>query len=411
MGYIKSFLYEFKNTYTVDDRLITIVFASLFLPWPITIVTLLLAALYLMVKSDLLETIRRIPSAKIAMILPIYLLIISLLNENWLGAIISVFMFFVFSITLHYRRYIHKDLFSQLLDIAIILSIVSVGVAILEQFYYMSIIDGMGFLDIQNKPMYRVHTFFFNANYYAMMIMFVECICVYKFFMIKEIKWRFYYTLMGVLNLFSLFLTGGRTAWLCIGIALVVMLLVNRWYKLLAATLIAGCGAVGVLALKPGLLPRLAARGLAIERRQQIWQTAILMIQDNWLFGQGPLTYFHAYSGYKAEYIATYGLESFKHYKLGISSQHSHTIFLEPIVSFGIIGSLMMLVYLVSQAKYVLLLAIKKIDITLAALLIGVAVGTFLFCVIDFPIYWVQTGPLFFLLMGSCDMYKKELKQ
>lgn len=408
MGYLKTFLYEFRNTYTVDDRLITIIFASLFLPWPITGTVLALGAIYILVKSDLMETIRRIPRSRILILFSIYLLIVSLLNQNWLGALLSVGMFCMFAITLHYRRYIHKDLFSQLLDIAIIMSVICVVIAILEQFHYMSIIDGMGFLDIQNKPIYRVHTFFFNANYYAMMILFVECMCVYKFFMMNELKWRCYYTLMGVLNLFALYLTGGRIAWLCLALAIVVMLFVNRWFKTLGATIVAGAGAIGVLALKPGLLPRLAAKGFAIERRRQIWQTAILIIQDSWLFGRGPLTYFNVYGSYKAEYIATYGLKSFKQYKLGISSQHAHTMFLEPIVSFGVIGTLMFAVYLFSQAKYVLYLATKKIDYTLAALLIGVTVGTLAFCIIDFPIFWIQTGPLFLLLMGTTDIYKKE---
>lgn len=411
MGYINSFFYEFRNTYTVDDRLITILFASIFLPWPITVISIVGGMVYILIKSDFIETLKRVSMAKVLMIFAIYLFIISIVHANYLGAALSIGMQAMFINVIHYRRYIHKDLFEQLLDIAILLSVLALVVAIVEQLYYVSLFDGMQFLDIQNKPQYRVHLYFYNANYYAMMILFVESFCIYKFFKIKTLAFRCYYAGIGVLNLFALYLTGGRIAWLCLACCVLVMLVVNKWYKLFTLSIFAGVGACGLLALKPTLLPRLAARGLALERRKQIWQTAILMIQDSWLFGRGPLAYYHMYGAYTKEYIATYGLRSFKQYKLGISSQHAHTMFLEPLVSFGVVGTLIFAVYLLSEIKRCFLLLIKKVDHTLASLLLGVVTITITFCIIDFPIFWVQTGFVFLLLLGSSDMYLKELKQ
>lgn len=410
MGYIKSFIYEFNNTYTVDDRLITILFASIFLPWPITAVSIIGGVIYILIKSDFMETIRRIPFSKVLIVFSIYLLIVSLFNSNWLGALLSIAMFAMFVNVIHYRRYIHKDLFEQIIDIAIILSVVAIIVSIFEQMYYTTLFDGMGFFDIQNKPQFRVHLYYYNANYYAMMILFIESFCIYKFFKIEKLAFRFYYVVMGILNLFALYLTGGRIAWLCLACAVLVMLVVNQWYKLFGLSIFAGAGTVGLLALKPTLLPRLAAKGLAIERRKQIWQTAILIIQDSWLFGRGPLTYYNVYGSYTKEYIATYGMKSFKQYKLGISSQHAHTMFLEPLVSFGIVGTIILAIYLFSELKYAIKLISKKIDHTLAALLFGAMAIVFTFCIIDFPVFWIQTGFVFLLLLGSADIYSKELK-
>lgn len=410
MGYIKSFIYEFQNTYTVDDRLITILFASIFLPWPITALWIIIGTIYILNRSDFMETLKRVPFSKVLIVFSLYLLVISILNANWLGAALSVGMLAMFINVIHYRRYIHKDLFEQLLDIAIILSLLAVVVAIAEQIHYMNMFDHMGFLDIQNKPQYRVHLYFFNANYYAMMILFIENFCIYKFFKIEKLFFRCYYTGIGMINLFALYLTGGRIAWLCLACMVLVMLLVNGWYKLFGLSIFAGCGALALLALKPKLLPRLAARGLAIERRKQIWQTAILIIQDSWLLGRGPLTYYNVYNSYTKQYIATYGMKSFKQYKLGISSQHAHTMFLEPLVSFGVVGTIMFLVYLYFEVKYIIQLLTKKIDHSLAALLFGILIMTIAFCVIDFPIFWIQTGFVFLLLLGSSDMYMKELK-
>lgn len=409
MGYIKSFIYDFQNTYTEDDRFITLLFASLFLPYYISVIMIVGGMFFVLVRSDFLLSLKRIKGAKTLMLFGGYLLVISLLNQNWLGAVLSVGMLALFVDVIHYQRFIHKDLFEQILDIAIILSVVAVVYAIGEQFYYMSQIDGMGFFDIQNKPAYRVHTFYFNANYYAMMILFIECMCIYKFFVIKSVSFRCYYTIIGVLNLFALYLTGGRIAWLCLALAVLVMLLFNRWYKLCMSAVGGIIAALGVLALKPNLLPRLAAKGLKVERRKQIWQTALLIIQDSYLFGRGPLTYYAVYESYTDAYIAAYGLKSLKQYKLGISSQHAHTMFLEPIVSFGIVGTLILLGYLFVQLKNLVYVLRKVKAYAFVSLVMGVIISTLAFCVMDFPIFWVQSGACFLFVLGSCEMFVREL--
>lgn len=410
MGYIKSFLYEFKNIYTVDDRLITIMFASIFLPWFVSAIAVIGGAIYVLTCSNFIETVKRIKASKILLAFVVYLFIVSLWYRNWIGLGITVGMFCMFVLVLHYRRYVHKEIFEQVVDIMIILSIVSVVYSVGEQFYYMSQVEGMSFFDIQNKPKWRVHAFFFNANYYAMMILYIEVMCIYKFFKIKYIQWKAYYIVMGVLNLFALYLTGGRIAWLCLALAVLSMVLFNKWFKTFI-TMIVGCGGVvGLLAMKPDLLPRLASQGLAIGRRTKIWETARLILQDSWMFGRGPLTYYHSYESYTQEYINIYGMASLKQYKLGIASQHAHSMFIEPIVSFGVVGTILISWYLLSQCKRMVMLFVRKVDYTLGSLLVGVLVCTISFCVIDFPIFWLQTGFLFLLLMGTSDMYAREIK-
>lgn len=411
MKQLTTFLNQFKHAYTIDEKLVSLVFVSLFLPWWLSMVVLCGAAMYLLVKTDFIKSIKDIAGGRLFMLIPLYCLIMAIFNENWYGAAVSLGLAFAFLLILHYRKYIHKDLFLILIDVAIILSLVAVVYGIFEQFYYMSQIEGMGFLDIQNKPQYRVHTFYFNANYYALMILFVECMCIYKFFLATTLKEHVYYTLAGVANLFALFLTGGRVAWVGLAVGVVVMVFVNRWWKTLIAVLGAAGGAVGLLALKPGLIPRLAQRGFKLERRRQIWQAAWLMIKDHGLFGGGPFAYYNWYEGYKDLYIATYGLKSYKKYKLGISAPHAHTMFLEPFISFGVIGTLLIVAYIAMETSKVLKLITKNIDYTLASLILGCCAVTLSFCILDFPILWHQTGPFLFLMLGSADMYKKELKK
>lgn len=409
MRLLKSFFYDFKNVFTIDDKLIVILAAALFLPFPLTIAVVIGIGIYVLVKSDFRANLRSVKRSYILLIFGIYLLLVSLISGNYLGAVLSVGMLFLFIVVIYYRKYIHKELFEIMLDVMIIVSLLSVVAAVIEQFYYLFTVDKMtGFFDIQNQPQYRVHTFFFNANYYAMMIVFVEVFCVYKFMKIAKLQKRVLYFLAGCCNLFALYLTGGRIAWLCMALAILVMIICNRWYKTFIVACAGIVGGISVLALKPGLIPRLAEKGLELGRRGRIYETAMMMIQDTWLFGRGPLSYYYLHPSYYDAYVAKYGSDHLN--KLGISAPHSHSIFLEPFVSFGVIGSLLIGWYLCSQLKRIIRLFTRKADIALASLLLGVIVVAITFCIIDFPIFWIQTGGLFLLMLGSVDLYKNEVE-
>lgn len=408
MSILKSFFYDFKHVFTIDEKLIVLLAASIFLPFAVTTVMVVAIGFYVLVKSDFRSNIKSAHKSKVLLIFAVYLLVISMISGNWLGALLSVGIFFLFVVVIYYRKYIHKNLFEIMIDVMIVMSLICVVYAIGEQFHYASTVKGMdGFFDIQNKPQYRVQVFFFNANYYAMMILFVEAFCIYKFMTISTMKKRCYYVGAGLMNLFALYLTGGRIAWLCLAVAILVMLVVNKWYKTFALAMVGVAGAVGMLALKPNLIPRLAEKGLDLGRRSKIYETAILMIKDNGIFGQGPLTYYYRNADYLPKYIEIYGKKGLG--KLGIKSQHAHTMFLEPLVSFGVVGTIIFLIYFGSQLKRTIRLITRKIDTALAALILGFVVITLTFSIIDFPIFWIQTGLLFLLVLGSSDIYKKEI--
>lgn len=409
MGVLKSFFYDFKHEFTIDDKLIIILAISLFMPFILTIAAIVGISIYVLAKSNFGNNLRSVRHSYVLLLFGFYMLLISLINGNYLGAGISVGMLSLFVVLIYYRKYIHKSLFETMVDLMIVMSLVSVVYAIGEQFYYMHTVEKMtNFFDIQNKPEHRVHTFFLNANYYAMMIVFVEAMCIYKFMCLSTWKRRLFYVFVGVVNLFALFLTGGRIGWLCLALAILVMLVANRWYKTFIVSCVGIGAGIGVLSLKPGLIPRLAEKGLELGRRAQIYEAARLMIHDTWLFGQGPLTYYYRHGDYYALYVATYGSAHLK--KLGIRAPHAHSMFLEPLISFGVVGSLILGWYLASLGKRMVRLFTRGIDHSLGALILGFVVITISFCIIDFPIFWVQTGGLFLLILSSSDIYKKDVE-
>lgn len=411
MGLIKSFFYDFRNVFTIDDKLIVWLAMSLFLPYPITAATIVGIAIYVLTKSDFKSTMMHIKFGLLFAIWPVYLLITSLANKNWIGAGVSVAVFASVVVILYFRKYINKELFDMILDVMIIMSIISVIYACFEQVYYMCTVSGMnGYFDIQNKPQYRVKAFYMNSNYYDMMIMFVELFCVYRFISVEIIKKRILYTLAGVANMYAMFLTGGRTCWLALAVAVLVMLVANKWYKTFTAIIIVIGGAIAALAMKPKLLPRLASQGLAIGRRTEIWRTAILMIKDHPIFGQGPMAYFAKWREYLPKYKAVYGTKMLKKYKtLGISAPHSHTMFLEPIVSFGIVGTVIITIYILNGIVRMIRLFTRNIDRQLGSIILAVLVMTVCFSIVDFAVFWVQTGILLMMVLGASDCYDKEV--
>ena len=161
MRLLQSFFYDFKNVFTIDDKAIVILGASLFLPYQISVAVVVIMGMYILVKSDFRKTLKSVPKAYLLLLFGGYLLLVSLVFRNYLGALLSIGMLLLFVDIIYYHRYIYKELFDIVLDVMIILSVVSVVVAVFEQFYYLNTVAKMtGFFDIQNQPQYRVHTFF-----------------------------------------------------------------------------------------------------------------------------------------------------------------------------------------------------------------------------------------------------------
>ena len=75
------------------------------------------------------------------------------------------------------------------------------------------------------------------------------------------------------------------------------------------------------------------------SKRSNIWETAVKGIQAHPLLGKGPLTYFHIYKQYH-----------------GHPTQHAHSIYLDPILSHGIIGVILAGIYFAGNLKEVYLL-------------------------------------------------------
>jgi len=215
--------------------------------------------------------------------------------------------------------------------------------------------------------------------------------------------------MIALLNILPLYLTGSRVIWVGLFLTWLSMFAVSGKKPAIIATLSFGGLTVVSTLLEIPIIPRLLEFGTSLDRREVIFNTAFIMMRDTWLFGQGPLTYLHIHPEYLDDYIARFGVHTLN--RLGIETQHTHSMFIEPFVSFGVIGTSFFGIYMFAQFRRIWHLYKTKLNRSLVTLIVGSIFAVVSANIIDFSIFWVQTGTLFLLILGSSDMYRKQFME
>lgn len=389
MGKINVWYHHVFDVFTRDEKIIILVVASLYLHYVISIAVLGASILYLLKERRIKEIVLEVPRSKFVLVFCLITTLIALLYKNWLGAACGVGILFLFIFIFYYRTIATKRMFEMMLEVAIVVSMFCVGFAIVE---YAFICNRIGHsvteLFIANSPKNRVHVGFFNANYYAMMIEFTVLMIFYKGMQWKSWKATIWYTICAFANLFALLLTGCRTAWVPFVISVPILILCCHMVKLFAVSIVGIGGVASYVLLNPTLMKRAAFISEDFAKRERIWTTAMKGIQAHPLFGQGPLTYYQIYPLYD-----------------GHPTQHAHNVFLDPILSHGVICVLIIAIYFGRNLKEIVRLATKKIDLAMFGLIVAFIITVLVHGLLDYTVYWVQTGALFLILFSSSSIY------
>lgn len=385
----KHFLHRKFDGYSIEEYMIMIVVSCIYLPFYCSLIALVLVLLYLLYKGRIKEILAQYPASKVPLIFSCLTGVVSILYKNYLGAVCALGLFVVFLFVYFFRSIISKRLFELIVDASCIVSLFCFGWALLE---YYSIIQSLDYeffdLTIADDPYYRVNSTFFNANYYAMMVEFLILMCVYKMMDAKTLRRIVFYVVTIFCNLIGLYLSGCRTAWIPFIITVPLMFLLNNHKKFFVCTIAVIVCAAGLFLFAPDIFPRSDSFGLYLDTRVDIWQAAIRGIMDHPLLGQGPLTYFHAY--------AQYG---------GPPTQHAHSVFLDPFLSFGILGVGLIGMYFYQNGKEIWHLYSQKLNVRLFSLIISFILTVLIHGLLDYTIFWVQTGQIFLLVLAASSMY------
>lgn len=370
----------------------------MFLPFYITLIIHAIELIILLKRGELVEAYKNTKASYFILFFCALLAIVSLFYQNYLGILVTVGILMLGSFAVYYRQHISAESFEFFMDTTLILSLVAALVAIIQYFIILHRFNIDGFeLIIFNTPKNRVDSFYFNANYYAMMIEFWVGIAFYKILRLTQEEHVNFkkiggYCIIILINLFTLVLSGCRTAWPAMLAGLAIMLLFAHFYKLFGLIVAGGMASAGFLFTHKSYIPRASNITKYLGVRQKIWRAALASIKDHPLFGEGPLTYMHIWKQYN-----------------GHNTQHAHNIFLDPPLSFGIVGILLILPYFISCIKRTYITYKLHKNDTLVALIIGLIVMTYIHGLLDYTIFFIQTSFTLFIVISSFDIYRGEI--
>lgn len=388
-----------KQHFTHNQRYIIVAVLSMFVPFYMCGAIIAFLTIRLLMKGEIQQAYKDIPQSRFILYFCALAFIVSLLYRNYLGAVCSIGILIILSFTLYYRVHITKELFEFIMNVIIVLGVLAALYGLVE---YMGILNSLDIDEFEviifNSPKQRVNSVFFNANYYAMMIEFFICIAFYKILRIENIKIQYkqfiYYVLTIALNLFLLVLTACRTAWFALAGGILIMLILDKHFKT-CLSIFGCCVAAGIYFLfNPSKFPRVDNIIAYFLTRANIWKVAVQNIIAHPLFGEGPMTYYHVYKSYH-----------------GHPTEHAHSVYLDPLLCFGVIGILTIIPYIFDNLKRVYYLWKSHIDKTLVALIVSFVVMVLIHGLLDYTIFFVQTGFLFLLITSSFDIYKGIVKE
>lgn len=233
-----------------------------------------------------------------------------------LGGIISL-PFAIFA--LFVRTRMTKDLMARILPMLCIISVIAFFVALGQRVYYWNLNDD-----------FRATSTFSNANYYAY---FAELCILIALFKISQNHYKIWLYLPVILiNICAVFLCQTRSVFPAVFVGAVALFLFMKRYRLLY--LIVGIGVVAsiMFMIDPTLLPRFSDFGQHFYERKQIWHVAADGFSLSPYFGRGIWSYVQNIQYLKS--IMPITLQTHV-----ITAKNAHNILLEPMLSFGIVGT------------------------------------------------------------------------
>ena len=296
----------------------------------------------------------------------------SLLTQNWLGLLGTVFVMFpmlVVYITAAY--FMDKSLIQICFRILCILSIAVVFIGIIQL-----LIKGTN---------YRPEATFHNPNLLANALSLVLITAVAAFVAVYDKKYSVLYAAAVTFCVAGVLFTQCRTAIPSIAAAGLIVLLVMKKYKL-AVIYSGGCAAVLLVALfNIEHIPRLLNVEENWHERMDIITVALEGFLERPIFGGGPF-YFRIYGE---------GLMS-RNYL------HAHNLFVNFLLDFGVAGTGSMLIMFGEQLKDVFVSFKKRkracVEISAVA---GCLIYTIAHGMLDVTAFNVQTGQLLLFIIAA----------
>ena len=363
---------------------------SAFLPYYLTCIVMAILGFYILFKTDIRKTVFCHFGSYIIPVFSLVTLISAVCFKNWLGALCSIVFFIIMVIGFYVRTVMTKEIYEKALDICCIGGVFASIVILIERLLYFchrnwfTIYPGMkSFRCFGNLFGNMYFSFYFHPNYIGSILAAVIIICAYKVLFLKQNKLHYY--IIAVFSAIAMFLTESMFAWVVVFLGLSVLLILARKHILLSVLFIASACAFFILLNFPEIFPRILRIGGTTDNRVEIWDLAVKSLSDSPWFGQGFFTYYKVSLATKGSYVTT----------------HAHNIFIEPLLSFGVVGSLMLFISVFILFEKVVFCKNFLRKSYIAYLIFALTVGILIHSIIDMTMLWMQTSLLYCVIYGG----------
>lgn len=304
----------------------------------LSVIATFASAIYLIANK---QRIRTILSDNINIIAIFFILMeffVGLVHKNIVGTAACLFFTALFIIMACLRAVVTRRFYEDMITCHLTYSVIAAVVAIIERLMNVS------------DPLYRSSSTFLNPLYFSYFIALAAVMCTYR--LVISPRAKFAHTLVLLINLTSMFLSGGRLPWMGMFIGCLAVLVLCKRYRLLLIFIAAITFLVSVAALFPDIPMFSALRLNSIESgydmRLPYWKRSIECLAESPISGQGFLSVLNKSIGDNAylfqKFFETFNLNTFfNDMKSRGWMLHSHNILFDFISSFGVIGTLMLL--------------------------------------------------------------------
>ncbi len=381
----KSFVSEEIALKIAKVSVLFLPFAA-FLPYPITaIVTACVGVLFC-----LLPFVRSAVFARKGTFLGLAFLVftatVALCRGNYIGFRRTLVFAALLGITSAVKVFADRDFYERMMN-ACVLGGCLASVQGIVQYLLNFGVDG-----------YRSNGFYTNPNFYGTALTLVILICAYK--ASTHAKHTFLYYFSALLNAIALYLSGSMSLWLVAIICIVLMLVLNREYKLLIIFSSLVAAAVVVLFAVPDLIHRLDELSATVDNRMKIWSFALGNFKESPIFGHGFYSYKFLYSQLPVPNDV-------------YPASMSHSVYLDSLLCHGIVGTVLLVVavtpFFVSVFKC--RKKLKQIGKTspITGFIISLSVALALYGLMDTTFVWIQTGAIIMLITTGLGVDEKDI--
>ena len=351
-GWLSSCLSGIRSE-DLTGRILVLCAASCFFPFALSVSVSFVSFVFLLFHRKLCKKAFVRKSMIPMYVLFLLLLAVPLCRGRWLGALaglltVCIAMFFLLCCTRMSNR-----LFETILPVCCLASYISLAYAIGEKILWGTAFRSTGGI--------------YNANYYGTMLEFVMMICLYQ--IARKRPGRSFYVVTILCSILGILLCDCQSAWLAVlGGTLLLLYLCGKHRFLLAL--------LGGALFIPGVLPRLSMLPQNAATRFTIWADAVRAFAAHPIFGGGTLALY---------YVS--------------DKMHAHSIYLDPLVSYGLVGTGIWLYYIRSYIMH--LYRRYRACRYPAPLVMGIIGTVMIHGVTDHTTLWVQTGMLLAVLLSG----------